>query len=158
MTFTAILIFLIVYQVTMRFPFWILISKACQVILRILILSYKSYTFLSQWLVWLKLKLRWINNPYLILIYRGTHFSCNLLFQMLEVLVFIQKMTWAVISELSTSTADYEALWIEIHNTHSLNILCGIICRHPNGNLESFLEYLNSTAEKIDRGRSIVQY
>lgn len=77
---------------------------------------------------------------------------------MLEVLVFIQKMTWAVISELSTSTADYEALWIEIHNTHSLNILCGIIRRHPNGNLESFLEYLNSTAEKIDRGRSIVQY
>ena len=57
-----------------------------------------------------------------------------------------------VISELSTSTADYEALWIEIHNTHSLNILCGIIYRHPNGNLESLFEYLNSTMEKIDRG------
>ena len=61
-------------------------------------------------------------------------------------------LNFTVISELSTSTADYEALWIEIHNTHSLNILCGIIYRHPNGNLESFFEYLNSTAEKIDRG------
>jgi len=38
-------------------------------------------------------------------------------------------------------TADYEALWIKIHNTQSLNILCGIIYRHPNGNLESFFEY-----------------
>ena len=28
--------------------------------------------------------------------------------------------------------------------------------RHPNGNLDSFFEDLNSTAEKIDR--SIVQY
>ena len=61
-------------------------------------------------------------------------------------------LNFTVISELSTSTADYEALWIEIHNTHSSNILCGIIYRHPNGNLESFFEYLNSTAEKIDRG------
>ena len=61
-------------------------------------------------------------------------------------------MNFTVISELSTSTADYEALWIEIHNTHGLNILCGIIYRHLNGNLESFYEYLNSTAEKIDRG------
>ena len=60
-------------------------------------------------------------------------------------------MNFTVISELSTSTADYEALWIIIHNTHSLNILCVIIYRHPNGNLESFSEYLNSTAEKIDR-------
>jgi len=36
-------------------------------------------------------------------------------------------LNFTVMSELSTSTADYEALWIEIHNTHSLNILCGII-------------------------------
>ena len=61
-------------------------------------------------------------------------------------------LNFTVISEQSTSTADYEALWIEIHNTHSSYILCGIIYRHPNGNLESFFEYLNSIAEKIDRG------
>ena len=41
---------------------------------------------------------------------------------------------------------------ISYHIYHSLNILCGIIDRHPNGNLESFFEYLNSTTEKIDRG------
>ena len=53
-------------------------------------------------------------------------------------------LNFTVISELSTST--------EIHNTYSLNILCGIIYRHPNGNLDNFFEYLNLTAEKIDRG------
>ena len=62
------------------------------------------------------------------------------------------ELNFTVISELSTSTADYEALWIEIYNSYSLNVLCGIIYRHPNGNLDSFFEYLNSTAEKIDRG------
>ena len=61
-------------------------------------------------------------------------------------------LNFTVKSELSTSTADYKTLWIEIYNTHNLNILCGIIYRHPNVNLESFFEYLNSTAEKIDQG------
>ena len=30
-------------------------------------------------------------------------------------------LNFTVISELSTSTVDYEALWIEIHNSYSLN-------------------------------------
>jgi len=59
-------------------------------------------------------------------------------------------LNFTVISELSTSTADYEALWIEIHKSYSLNVLCCIIYRNPNGNLDSFFEYLNSTVEKID--------
>ena len=54
--------------------------------------------------------------------------------------------------ELSCTTADYEALWIEIQNSHGHNIICLVIYRHPNDNLDSFLEYLNSTAERIDRG------
>ena len=62
------------------------------------------------------------------------------------------ELNFTIISELSTSTADYEALWIEIYNSYSLNVLCGIIYRHPKGNLDSFFEYFNSTAEKIDRG------
>ena len=40
-----------------------------------------------------------------------------------------------------------------MYNSYSLNGLCGIIIyRHPNGNLDSFFEYVNSIAEKIDRG------
>ena len=60
-------------------------------------------------------------------------------------------LNFTVISELSTSTDDYEALRIEIHNSYSLNVL-NVAYRHPNGNLDSFFEYLNSTTEKIDRG------
>jgi len=37
-------------------------------------------------------------------------------------------------------------------NSHGHNIICGVIYRHPNDNLDSFLEYLNSTTERIDRG------
>ena len=59
-------------------------------------------------------------------------------------------LTFTVLSELSCTTADYEALWIEIQNSHGHNIICGVIYRHPNDNLDSFLEYLNSTAEHID--------
>ena len=52
----------------------------------------------------------------------------------------------------SSTTADYEALWIEIQKSHGHNIICGVIYRHPNDNLDSFLEYLNSIAECIDPG------
>ena len=61
-------------------------------------------------------------------------------------------LTFTVLAELSCTTADYEALWIEIQNSHGHNIICGVIYRHPNDNLGSFLDYLNSTAECIDRG------
>ena len=61
-------------------------------------------------------------------------------------------LTFTVLSELSCTTADYEALWIEIQKRHGHNIICGVIYRHPNDNLDSVLEYLNSTAERIDQG------
>ena len=40
----------------------------------------------------------------------------------------------------------------EIQNSRGHNIICGVIYRHPNDNLDSFLEYINSIAERIDRG------
>ena len=30
--------------------------------------------------------------------------------------------------------------------------ICGVIYRHPNDNLDVFLQYLNSTREHIDQG------
>ena len=36
------------------------------------------------------------------------------------------------------------------NNCHS-NLLCGIIYRHPNGDLERFIEYLSSTADRINQ-------
>ena len=48
-------------------------------------------------------------------------------------------LTFTVLSEISCTTADYEALWIEIQtDSHGHNIICGVIYRHSNDNLDSF--------------------
>ena len=64
---------------------------------------------------------------------------------------------FAIRSEFTTATDDFEALWIEVHNGCHSNLLCGILYRHPNGNLERFIEYLNSTVERINRETNFVQ-
>ncbi|CAH3017263.1 unnamed protein product, partial [Porites evermanni] len=38
-----------------------------------------------------------------------------------------------------------------MHNNSHSNLLCGIIYRHPNGDLERFIEYVSSTADRINR-------
>ena len=43
----------------------------------------------------------------------------------------------------------YESLWIEIQNNAEHNTICGIIYRHPNGNLDSFMTHINTVIEKI---------
>ena len=42
-------------------------------------------------------------------------------------------------------------MWIEVCNNCHSNLLCGIIYRHPNGDLERFIEYLSSTADRINQ-------
>ena len=54
-------------------------------------------------------------------------------------------------SEFTCSTPDFEALWIEIHADGQQNLLCGVIYRHPNSNLDNFLEYISLTTEKINQ-------
>ena len=53
--------------------------------------------------------------------------------------------------KFTTTADDFEALWIEVHNNSHSNLLCGIIYRHPNGDLERFIEYVSSTADRINR-------
>ena len=61
-------------------------------------------------------------------------------------------MHFKVRPDLSSATEDFETLWIEIHNNYShSNLLCGIINRHPNGNLENFIDYLNLVTDGISR-------
>lgn len=38
-----------------------------------------------------------------------------------------------------------------MHNNCHLNLFCGISYRHPNGDLEWFIEYLSSVADKINQ-------
>ena len=58
-------------------------------------------------------------------------------------------LTFAVLSELSVTEADFEALWIEINCDGQCNLICGVVYRHPNGNLDNFMDYINKTIEKV---------
>jgi exonuclease III len=49
----------------------------------------------------------------------------------------------------TASNVDFEALWIELHFKGKQNLLCGIIYRHPNGNLDNLMNYINQTIEQI---------
>ena len=54
-------------------------------------------------------------------------------------------------SNYTKSTYDFEALWIEIDFANQSNIICGVIYRHPSGNLDNFMDYINSTIESINQ-------
>ncbi len=49
----------------------------------------------------------------------------------------------------TTSTTDFECLWIEVHSKSQKNTVCVVIYRHPNSNLENFTNYLSKTIDKI---------
>ena len=44
---------------------------------------------------------------------------------------------------------DFEALWVEIIIHGQPNVLCGIIYRHPNGDMDNFINYISTKVEKI---------
>ena len=52
--------------------------------------------------------------------------------------------------ELNLCTTECETLWIEIENQLDKNIICCIIYRHPNSNLECFLNQLFTLIEKAN--------
>lgn len=54
-------------------------------------------------------------------------------------------------SELTTSTPDFEALWIEINARGQQNLICGVVYRHPNSDLSKFKDYVDQTTETIDK-------
>ena len=53
-------------------------------------------------------------------------------------------------ADLSSSIDECEILWVEMVNKSSKIILCGIIYRHPNSNVETFLNKLFSCIDIIN--------
>ena len=51
------------------------------------------------------------------------------------------RLRFTMLSEYSIATEDFETLWIEVHNPHKANLLCGVIYRHPHGDLDKFMNY-----------------
>ena len=52
-------------------------------------------------------------------------------------------------NEFCTTEDEFESLWVEIKNQKSKNIMCGCMYRHPNTDVLTFLEYIESTISKI---------
>ena len=62
---------------------------------------------------------------------------------------------FSIRTDLSKTESGFEVLWIEIENNAHSNILCGVVYRHPHGDITSFMEYLNSSVDKIHRENKI---
>ena len=54
-------------------------------------------------------------------------------------------------TDLTSSKNELEALWIEVQNEDQCNMVCGIIYRHPSGNVGIFQEYIDIIIDKIQR-------
>ena len=54
-------------------------------------------------------------------------------------------------SDISKSTIDYESLWVEISSSMNHNLICGVIYRHPQSDLEAFMVFLNQTLNTISK-------
>ena len=52
--------------------------------------------------------------------------------------------------DLSSTTDDYECLWIEVHSK-SHNIVCAVVYRHPHSNLDNFTDYFTAAVDKISK-------
>jgi hypothetical protein len=65
---------------------------------------------------------------------------------------FIQnKLKFIKRDEVSITTNDFEALWIELIDKSKRNVICAVIYRHQHGNISTFMDYLNSTIDKVHR-------
>ena len=51
---------------------------------------------------------------------------------------------------------DFEAVWIEIKNKKSKNIVCGCVYRHPNRDPTKFFEYLESTFAQLNKEKQSI--
>ena len=64
-------------------------------------------------------------------------------------------LSYTICSDLTISRKDFEAMWIEIANLRGSNVICGVIYRHPHGDLDSFVEYLNVGLERMNQHNKI---
>ena len=58
-------------------------------------------------------------------------------------------LKYSIRKEFSLSNNDLEMLWIEIFAIGQPNIICGVVYRHPNNNVNNFINILESTLENI---------
>ena len=60
-------------------------------------------------------------------------------------------LNYSIRYDITISNNDFEGISIEVITTGQPTILCGVLYRHPTSNLDNFMNYINSTIEKINR-------
>ena len=50
--------------------------------------------------------------------------------------------------DLNSTTDDFECLWIEVHTKCHRSIVCSVIYKHPNSNLDDLSNYLTASMDK----------
>ena len=59
-------------------------------------------------------------------------------------------------NDLSALEEEYETLWVEINNHKAKNFLCCCLYRHPSSDLSSFINYLTSTLQKVQKENKVL--
>ena len=60
-------------------------------------------------------------------------------------------LSYSLRSDLSCSSVEFESIWIEVDSNLHHNIICGVVYRHPNSDLEAFMVFLNQVLDKISQ-------
>ena len=65
-------------------------------------------------------------------------------------------LSYSIREDLSSALCnDFEMLWAEIDNVQR-NIICGVVYRHPNGNMINFMNCLNSILDIVNLEKKLV--
>ena len=63
---------------------------------------------------------------------------------------------YKVRDELNALEDDFESLWVDVNTSATKNMLCGCIYRHPNTDVEKFIQYLDTVFSRAKIERKLV--
>ena len=66
------------------------------------------------------------------------------------------KLNYLIREELSVIENEFECIWIEVKNSKSKNILCYYTYRHPNTELQSFMDYIDKTLTEVSKENKLI--
>ena len=66
-----------------------------------------------------------------------------------------ENISFHIRDDLSQATTEFETLWVEVQSELHQNLICGVLYRHPRGNVSSFITYISDTLEKINQENKI---
>ena len=66
------------------------------------------------------------------------------------------KLNYLIREEVNVTENEFECICIEVKNSKSQNILCCCAYRHPNTELQSFMDYIDKTLTKVSKEDKLI--